>query len=107
MCTLKSRGRRAAKHQTRISAAIYEYQRLRARFEARGDGFAELRGKRTGSMRGSEIFAQIHNFHGRERAIFHPRFELEKMIFPGARVVKTLERRCSRTQQRHRALELR
>src|SRR5882762_5124032 len=105
--TLNSRAARAADDEPRIPAAIDEDQGLSALTETRGDGFTELRGEGAGSMRGTEIFAQVHNFHRRKRPILDARFELKEAIFSRARVVKTLERRRCGTQQRHGAFELR
>src|SRR5260370_35868197 len=91
--TLNSRATRAADDEPRIPAAIDQDQGLRALIEARGDGLAELRGKRARPMRGPEIFTQVHNFHRREGTIFHARFELEEMIVARTPVVITLQSR--------------
>ena len=58
-------------------------------------------------VRAPKLFAQVDDFHRRERPIFHARFELQELIFSRARIVKTFQRRRRRTQQRHRAFELR
>src|SRR5580765_2756192 len=64
---LDARAAGTADHEPGISAAIDKDQRLRALGEPRGDGFAELRGKRADFVRDAEILAEIHNLHGRER----------------------------------------
>src|SRR5882724_11277352 len=88
--TLDSRSARAADHKPRISAAIDEDQRLRSFRETLRDRAAELRGKRTGPMRGSEILAKVHDFHRSHGAVFHARVQLQKAILTGACVMKTL-----------------
>src|SRR5260370_17464572 len=79
--TLNSRATRAADDEPRIPAAIDQDQGLRALIEARGDGFAELRGKRARPIRGPEIFTQIQNFHPHKRTTFHPPSHLHHLIF--------------------------
>ena len=74
--------------------------------KARADGPGQLGRKRSGLVRGFEIFAQVHNLNGRQRAIFHARFQLQQLIFSGARILKTFQRRRGRAQQGDAALEL-
>ena len=54
-----------------------------------------------------EFLAQINHAHVRQRPVRHPRSQFQQMIFSGARVVISLERRRRRAQQRHRAFQLR
>jgi hypothetical protein len=104
---LHARAARPAKHEPGIPAPIDEDQRLRFSSEARGDGFAELRGDRPRAMRGLEILAQIDDFHRRKRPVLHARIELQEMIFSRARILKAFERGRRRTEQRDRPFELR
>src|SRR5258708_9286252 len=63
--TLNSRAARAADDEPRIPPSIDQDQGLRALIQARGDGFAELRGKRARTVRGPGNFWQGHHFHPR------------------------------------------
>ena len=60
-----------------------------------------------GAMRGLEILAQVDDFHRRERPVFHARIQLQKMVFPRPRILKTFQRRRRRTEQRDRPFEFR
>ena len=91
----------------RIAAPVDEHHRLRAFFEAQGDGRAERLRNRRGAMLAAKVLAQVDDVDVGERAILDARSQLEQMIFSGARVVIGFERRRGRAEQHGRAFEAR
>src|SRR5437762_1857461 len=95
----------AAECKPGVTPPIHQNDRLRAGCQPFCQCGSQRLRKWRGAVARAKIFAQIHDSHLRHGTVLHSRAKAEQLVLSFSRMMKTLHRRRSRTEQRHRVLE--